>query len=162
MNVLVVYAHPSPDSFTHAILERVTRGLDDSPHSYRRFWGWRGGQSGATWRSDGFASPQDLGEAVDPAPVSRVARPRVEDHMKLRTRTRGVSEGCCRGGDSRRTTSKLGCMSRTPARTRSGLHPEPLCSSRPKEGWRSSTMFRNRVTPAKLVHDRTCTRWGTA
>jgi NAD(P)H dehydrogenase (quinone) len=34
MNVLVVYAHYSPDSFTHAILENVTRGLDESPHSY--------------------------------------------------------------------------------------------------------------------------------
>ncbi len=35
MNVLVVYAHPSPGSFTHAILEQVTKGLDDSPHSYK-------------------------------------------------------------------------------------------------------------------------------
>lgn len=34
MNVLVVYAHPSPDSFTHAVLEQVTRGLEDSPHTY--------------------------------------------------------------------------------------------------------------------------------
>ncbi|MGZ5316780.1 MAG: NAD(P)H-dependent oxidoreductase [Solirubrobacterales bacterium] len=34
MNVLVVYAHPNPDSFTHAILDQVTKGLDDSPHSY--------------------------------------------------------------------------------------------------------------------------------
>ena len=35
MNVLVVYAHHSPDSFTHAILEHITKGLDDSPHSYK-------------------------------------------------------------------------------------------------------------------------------
>jgi NAD(P)H dehydrogenase (quinone) len=35
MHVLVVYAHPSPDSFTHALLEQVTRGLDDGPHSYQ-------------------------------------------------------------------------------------------------------------------------------
>ena len=35
MNVLVVYAHPNPDSFTHAILDQVTKGLDDSPHTYR-------------------------------------------------------------------------------------------------------------------------------
>jgi len=35
MNVLVVYAHPNPDSFTHAVLEHVTKGLDDSPHSYK-------------------------------------------------------------------------------------------------------------------------------
>jgi NAD(P)H dehydrogenase (quinone) len=35
MNVLVVYAHPNPDSFTHAILDHVTKGLDDSPHSYK-------------------------------------------------------------------------------------------------------------------------------
>jgi NAD(P)H dehydrogenase (quinone) len=35
LNVLVVYAHPSRDSFTHAILEQVTRGLNDGPHSYK-------------------------------------------------------------------------------------------------------------------------------
>lgn len=35
MNVLVVYAHPIPDSFTHAVLEQVTRGLDESPHTYK-------------------------------------------------------------------------------------------------------------------------------
>lgn len=35
MNVLVVYAHFNPNSFTHAILESVTRGLDESPHSYK-------------------------------------------------------------------------------------------------------------------------------
>lgn len=29
-------------------------------------------------------------------------------------------------------------------------------------GRRAATTFRNRVTPAKLIHDRTCTRWGTA
>lgn len=34
MNVLVVYAHHNPRSFTHAILEHVTRGLDDSAHRY--------------------------------------------------------------------------------------------------------------------------------
>jgi len=35
MNVLVVYAHFNPNSFTHAILESVTRGLDESPHNYK-------------------------------------------------------------------------------------------------------------------------------
>jgi NAD(P)H dehydrogenase (quinone) len=35
MHVLVVYAHPNPDSFTHALLEQVTRGLDDGPHTYK-------------------------------------------------------------------------------------------------------------------------------
>jgi NAD(P)H dehydrogenase (quinone) len=35
MRVLVVYAHPNPDSFTHAVLEQVKRGLDDSPHTYK-------------------------------------------------------------------------------------------------------------------------------
>ena len=35
MNVLVVYAHCNPDSFTHAILDQVTKGLDDSPHSHK-------------------------------------------------------------------------------------------------------------------------------
>lgn len=34
MHVLVVYAHFNPDSFTHAVLEEVTRGLDDGPHTY--------------------------------------------------------------------------------------------------------------------------------
>ena len=34
MHVLVVYAHPSPDSFTHALLEQVVRGLDAGPHTY--------------------------------------------------------------------------------------------------------------------------------
>ncbi len=35
MKVLVVYGHYNPDSFTHAILEQVTKGLDDSPHTYK-------------------------------------------------------------------------------------------------------------------------------
>ena len=34
MRVLVVYAHPNPQSFTHAILERVERGLSDAGHSH--------------------------------------------------------------------------------------------------------------------------------
>ncbi len=34
MRVLVVYAHPNPQSFTHAVLDQVTRGLDDAGHSY--------------------------------------------------------------------------------------------------------------------------------
>jgi NAD(P)H dehydrogenase (quinone) len=34
MHVLVVYAHPGPNSFTHAILEHVTRGLDEGPHTH--------------------------------------------------------------------------------------------------------------------------------
>ena len=35
MRVLVVYAHPNPESFTHAVLEQITKGLDDGPHAYR-------------------------------------------------------------------------------------------------------------------------------
>jgi NAD(P)H dehydrogenase (quinone) len=35
MKVLVVYAHHNPASFTHAILEQVTRGLEDGGHDYR-------------------------------------------------------------------------------------------------------------------------------
>jgi NAD(P)H dehydrogenase (quinone) len=35
MRVLIVYAHHSPASFTHAILEQVKKGLDDSPHRYK-------------------------------------------------------------------------------------------------------------------------------
>jgi NAD(P)H dehydrogenase (quinone) len=35
MRVLVVYAHPNPASFTHAMLERVTRGLTDAGHDFK-------------------------------------------------------------------------------------------------------------------------------
>lgn len=35
MNVLVVYSHPIRDSFTHAVLEQVVKGLDESPHTYK-------------------------------------------------------------------------------------------------------------------------------
>ena len=35
MRVLVVYTHHNPASFTHAILEQVTRGLEDGGHDYR-------------------------------------------------------------------------------------------------------------------------------
>ena len=34
MKVLVVYAHPNPKSFNHAILEEFTRGLTDGGHTY--------------------------------------------------------------------------------------------------------------------------------
>ena len=34
MRVLVVYAHPNPGSFCHAVMEHVTRGLQDGGHSY--------------------------------------------------------------------------------------------------------------------------------
>jgi NAD(P)H dehydrogenase (quinone) len=34
MRVLVVYAHPNPRSFCHAVLERVTAGLDDGGHPH--------------------------------------------------------------------------------------------------------------------------------
>jgi NAD(P)H dehydrogenase (quinone) len=35
MQVLVVYAHPNPNSFTHALLEQVTKGLEDAGHDYK-------------------------------------------------------------------------------------------------------------------------------
>ncbi len=35
MRVLVIYAHHNPTSFTHAILEEVTRGLEDGGHEYK-------------------------------------------------------------------------------------------------------------------------------
>ncbi len=35
MKVLVVYAHYNPDSFTHALLDQVTRGLEDGGHEVR-------------------------------------------------------------------------------------------------------------------------------
>lgn len=34
MRVLVVYAHPNPQSFTHAVLEQVERGLRDAGHRH--------------------------------------------------------------------------------------------------------------------------------
>lgn len=34
MNVLIIYAHPNPKSFNHAILEEVERGLRDGGHSF--------------------------------------------------------------------------------------------------------------------------------
>ena len=34
MRVLVVCAHPNPRSFTHAVLEQVTKGLADEGHAY--------------------------------------------------------------------------------------------------------------------------------
>jgi NAD(P)H dehydrogenase (quinone) len=33
-HVLVVYAHPNPESFTHAVLDEIVRGLADADHSY--------------------------------------------------------------------------------------------------------------------------------
>ena len=33
-HVLVVYAHPNPQSFTHAVLDQIVRGLADAGHSY--------------------------------------------------------------------------------------------------------------------------------
>lgn len=34
MKVLVVYAHPNPNSFNHAVVESFTRGLKDGGHEY--------------------------------------------------------------------------------------------------------------------------------
>ena len=34
MNVLVVYAHPNPNSFNHAILESFTKGLKDGGKTF--------------------------------------------------------------------------------------------------------------------------------
>ena len=34
VRVLVVYAHPNPDSFCHAVMERVTSGLRDGGHRF--------------------------------------------------------------------------------------------------------------------------------
>ena len=34
MNVLVVYAHPNPDSFNHAVLESLTKGLEDGGNNF--------------------------------------------------------------------------------------------------------------------------------
>lgn len=32
MNVLIIYAHPNPNSFNHAVLEKVKKGLHESDH----------------------------------------------------------------------------------------------------------------------------------
>ncbi len=34
MKVLIIYAHPNPKSFNHAVLESFTKGLKDAGHSY--------------------------------------------------------------------------------------------------------------------------------
>jgi NAD(P)H dehydrogenase (quinone) len=34
MNVLVIYAHPNPKSFNHAVVEEFTKGLVDAGHAY--------------------------------------------------------------------------------------------------------------------------------
>ena len=34
MKVLVVYAHPNPQSFNHAIVESFTEGLTEAGHTY--------------------------------------------------------------------------------------------------------------------------------
>ncbi|MHA2315343.1 MAG: NAD(P)H-dependent oxidoreductase [Candidatus Hermodarchaeia archaeon] len=34
MNVLIVYAHPNPKSFNHAVLDSFTKGLKDGGHSF--------------------------------------------------------------------------------------------------------------------------------
>jgi NAD(P)H dehydrogenase (quinone) len=34
MKVLIVYAHPNPQSFNHAILESFTKGLSEAGHTY--------------------------------------------------------------------------------------------------------------------------------
>jgi NAD(P)H dehydrogenase (quinone) len=34
MKVLVVYAHPNPQSFNHAVLEAFTKGLEEKGHEY--------------------------------------------------------------------------------------------------------------------------------
>jgi len=33
MNILTIYAHPSPRSFCHAILEQFTKGLEDAGYT---------------------------------------------------------------------------------------------------------------------------------
>jgi NAD(P)H dehydrogenase (quinone) len=33
MNVLIIYAHPNPESFCHAVLDRFTAGLTDAGHA---------------------------------------------------------------------------------------------------------------------------------
>jgi len=34
MHVLIVYSHPNPESFTHALMESFSRGLQKSGHTY--------------------------------------------------------------------------------------------------------------------------------
>ena len=35
MNVLIIYAHPNPNSFNHSILEKLEQGLKDWNHTFR-------------------------------------------------------------------------------------------------------------------------------
>ena len=34
MKVLIVYAHPNPESFNHAVVEKITQGFADAGHEY--------------------------------------------------------------------------------------------------------------------------------
>ena len=34
MKILIIYAHPNPMSFTHAILDNFVRGLSEAGHQY--------------------------------------------------------------------------------------------------------------------------------
>lgn len=34
MHTLIVYSHPNPESFTHAVLESFTKGLQEGGHTW--------------------------------------------------------------------------------------------------------------------------------
>ncbi|MGE5408261.1 MAG: NAD(P)H-dependent oxidoreductase [Syntrophothermus sp.] len=90
MNVLVVYAHPIPGSFTHAVLEEVTRGLDESPHTYKVNDLYASGFDPVFTGRDSLqflheSLPDQVLEALDPrAAVLRAARGPVRRYLARR------------------------------------------------------------------------------
>jgi NAD(P)H dehydrogenase (quinone) len=74
MHVLVVYAHPNPQSFSHALLEKVAQGLADGGHTH----------DVVDLYGEGFDPVfrmEDLGQFVHPTVPDRVL-----DEMQLRER----------------------------------------------------------------------------
>lgn len=90
MNVLVVYAHPIPDSFTHAVLEQVRRGLDESPHAYEVDDLYASGFDPVFTDRDALqflheSLPEEVLDAADPeAAVLRAARGPIQRYLAKR------------------------------------------------------------------------------
>jgi NAD(P)H dehydrogenase (quinone) len=90
VKVLVVYAHPDPDSFTHAILEHVTRGLADGGHDLTVNDLYANGFDPVFTQHDGTqflheSLPDELLEQANlPEAVMRTAKDPVRRHLAKR------------------------------------------------------------------------------
>jgi Flavodoxin-like fold len=107
MHVLVVYAHPNPASFTHAILEQVERGLFDGGHTYEVV------DLYAIGFNPVFSNHDSTSFIHHSVPASLLDRSRLEAALVARRVTRcGVRwpDGGFAGGRSRTLS---GCSSRT-------------------------------------------------